>query len=173
VRPFEFELDQQRYALVRGGRPALAPDAAAGVLRRALERDAFLRASAARWARRSGLVLGLADGPRVLAGLLRDVGTGWVRVHALEPAPRPTYTHTLPEQGAPLPASTREDAPTWVEAILEDEDGTPLADVGYRLTLPDGSLVEGRTDEAGRVYVDPVPPGECRIELRVPLLPHP
>jgi hypothetical protein len=79
----------------------------------------------------------------------------------------PPLAVPLLAQVPPSPAAREkqeEKKPTaWVEFELVDSEGEPLAGVGYRLTLPDGSTREGKVDARGRVRVEGVEPGECSV----------
>ncbi len=55
--------------------------------------------------------------------------------------------------------------PTWIEIQLLGEDDQPLGDVAYRLELPGGKLLEGRLDPSGRIRVDAIPTGLCKISF--------
>lgn len=52
---------------------------------------------------------------------------------------------------------------TWVEFQLVGEDGHPVADEPYRVTLPDGTVEEGNLDDDGKVRVDKFARGDCKI----------
>ena len=48
---------------------------------------------------------------------------------------------------------------------LLDNDGNPIPDQEFRLTLPDGRVIEGKLDADGRAGVDGVIPGEGKLEF--------
>ncbi len=52
----------------------------------------------------------------------------------------------------------------WIEFVLQDESGNPVADEPYRVTLPDGTVREGKTDRRGLVCFTGVAKGNARIE---------
>jgi hypothetical protein len=52
---------------------------------------------------------------------------------------------------------------TWVEFQLVGEDGHPVADEPYRVTLPDGSVEEGNLDDDGKARVEEFASGNCKI----------
>jgi hypothetical protein len=62
----------------------------------------------------------------------------------------------------PIAACPRRDH-EWIEIYLLDETNTGVANEPYRLILPDGSERRGKTDAAGRVRVDGLPSGQCRL----------
>lgn len=54
---------------------------------------------------------------------------------------------------------------TWVDIQLLDDQGNPVPGEAYRLTLPDGRVIEGRLDDQGLAGVDGIDPGDCKIEF--------
>jgi hypothetical protein len=54
---------------------------------------------------------------------------------------------------------------TWIEVLIEDEEQQPVANVAYRLILPDGSVRTGKTNRAGIARYEQIPDGECQFEL--------
>ncbi len=52
---------------------------------------------------------------------------------------------------------------TWIELQLVGEDGKPVPDEPYRVTLPDGSIEEGTLDDEGKARVDGFEKGNCKI----------
>ena len=55
------------------------------------------------------------------------------------------------------------DKPHWIEVELVDEAGKPVAGESVQVTLPDGSIAGGTTDEKGLRRIDGIDPGTCRI----------
>jgi type VI secretion system secreted protein VgrG len=56
------------------------------------------------------------------------------------------------------------DKKSWIEIVLVDEEGKPMAGESYRITLPDGtSVAEGSLDENGFARVDNIDPGTCKV----------
>lgn len=53
---------------------------------------------------------------------------------------------------------------TWIEFVLNDSDGRPVAGEPYRVTLPDGTVRSGKTDRRGLVCFTGVAPGNAHIE---------
>ncbi|MBD3382516.1 MAG: hypothetical protein GF404_10005 [candidate division Zixibacteria bacterium] len=51
------------------------------------------------------------------------------------------------------------------EADLSDDSGNALTGKAYRLTLPDGEVREGVSDEEGKIIEEDVPIGDCRLRL--------
>jgi uncharacterized protein involved in type VI secretion and phage assembly len=54
---------------------------------------------------------------------------------------------------------------TWIEIKLTDESGAPAANRAYRITAPDGTVKEGKTDPGGIARLEGIEPGECQVEL--------
>ncbi len=51
----------------------------------------------------------------------------------------------------------------WVEVVLVDDAGQPVAGEAYAVTLPDGSVASGTLDEKGLARVQGFQPGDCQI----------
>jgi OmpA family len=49
--------------------------------------------------------------------------------------------------------------------LIVDDDECPLPNVRYRMTLPNGEVIEGTSDSEGMAYVSSIPSGTCRLEL--------
>ncbi|QSQ19128.1 hypothetical protein JY651_27680 [Pyxidicoccus parkwayensis] len=54
---------------------------------------------------------------------------------------------------------------TWVDICLLDANGQPVPHAAFRLTLPDGRVIEGKLDEQGLAGVDGVEEGEGELEF--------
>ena len=64
------------------------------------------------------------------------------------------------------PPKTEEEAEeknSWIEIEMVDEEDLPVSGMGYRITLPDGSVAEGTLDENGFARVEGIVPGTCQI----------
>lgn len=59
----------------------------------------------------------------------------------------------------------RDELTGWLELELQDGVGLPVAGHSVEVTLPNGARRAGTTDEAGRLRLEKLPPGECRVEL--------
>lgn len=59
---------------------------------------------------------------------------------------------------APCPATA-----TWIEVVLVDQNGAPVPNVPYQITLPDGSTQQGMLDQNGSVRFDGIVPGSAQI----------
>jgi hypothetical protein len=53
----------------------------------------------------------------------------------------------------------------WVEIAMLDQEGNPVPGQDYEITLPDGSVVTGSTDERGSARVEGIDPGNCKIRF--------
>lgn len=65
-----------------------------------------------------------------------------------------------PEDGIPARISD-----AWIEVELLDADGTGVPQEPYRITDADGTKHEGELDHKGRVKIEKIPHGPCRIEF--------
>ena len=54
---------------------------------------------------------------------------------------------------------------SWIEFQLIYEDKTPVVGEPYRVTLPDGTVHEGKTDERGLVCYTAVKKGDAKVEF--------
>ncbi len=54
---------------------------------------------------------------------------------------------------------------SWVEIQLIGEDDSPIPEEKYAVELPGGKLVEGTLDDQGKVRLDGLPPGRCRVSF--------
>ncbi len=55
------------------------------------------------------------------------------------------------------------EAQTWLAIELRDEEGTPVPNARYQVTLPDGSTREGTLNKNGYARVEGVNPGQCQV----------
>jgi hypothetical protein len=63
----------------------------------------------------------------------------------------------------PAAADDKKAPVSWIEVVLQDEDGNPVPGEPYSITLADGTVAEGTLDEKGFVRVDGIPPGACQV----------
>ena len=54
---------------------------------------------------------------------------------------------------------------TFIEIELLDEEGNPVPKEKYKIELPDGAIREGRLDPSGRVLVDGIDRGTCKVSF--------
>jgi hypothetical protein len=52
-----------------------------------------------------------------------------------------------------------------VELLTEDEPREPIPRARYEIELPNGQIVTGLLDDAGKVRLDGIPPGECKVSF--------
>ena len=85
--------------------------------------------------------------------------------------PQPPNTPPMPwlstmNVPAPPPDSSVKDEQKgldWIEISVMDESDEPMPNVAYRVELPDGSAVEGRTPQKGVVKVIGLQKGNCKV----------
>ena len=68
---------------------------------------------------------------------------------------------------AKKPPNKSADAPvkTWIAVQLVDDRGDPVPNAAYKVTLPDGSVMTGSTDDQGSVRFDEIDPGDCLVSF--------
>lgn len=54
---------------------------------------------------------------------------------------------------------------SWVEVQLVGEDDSPIPNEPYEIELPGGKLVKGNLDAEGKVRIEGIPPGLCRVSF--------
>jgi len=52
---------------------------------------------------------------------------------------------------------------TYIEILVVDEEDQPVTSGRYRLVLTDGSTQEEDLPDDGRIFVDSIPHGDCKI----------
>ncbi len=52
---------------------------------------------------------------------------------------------------------------TWIGIRLRDQDGKPVPNERYRITLPDGTVQEGTLNDKGEANVYEIDPGQCQV----------
>lgn len=84
--------------------------------------------------------------------------------------PPPRFVHgvlptTKGEGSGPPPSEAEELEQSWVEVELLSEDNPPkpIAHARYRIELPDASVREGKLDGNGRVRLEGIPAGTCKV----------
>lgn len=85
---------------------------------------------------------------------------------------QPTWLSELTDRplldgpGGEEPRPPRVPEPTFVALRLLDDDGEPVPEQPLSVTLPDGRIIEGVTDAAGRFAVENVSQaGACTVRL--------
>lgn len=87
--------------------------------------------------------------------------------------PQPPNTPPMPwlaTMNVPAPppdsvTSDQQDGPDWIDVAVVTDNGQPAADLKYKLTLPDGSVMQGQTGKDGVVKVRGIKKGKCKISL--------
>ncbi|HEY6476558.1 MAG TPA: PAAR-like domain-containing protein [Polyangia bacterium] len=74
-------------------------------------------------------------------------------------------TMNVPAPPADSVVSDQQDGPDWIDVAVLTDSGQPAADLKYKLTLPDGSVVQGQTGKDGVVKVRGIKKGKCKISL--------
>jgi hypothetical protein len=66
----------------------------------------------------------------------------------------------------PLPEEAKDDKPLgWIEIELVGADDAPVSGKRVELTLPDGKIVEQKTDAKGVVRLARIPTGDCQVRF--------
>ncbi|OGP97595.1 MAG: hypothetical protein A2Z51_04840 [Deltaproteobacteria bacterium RBG_19FT_COMBO_52_11] len=52
---------------------------------------------------------------------------------------------------------------SWIEIELVDEEGASVPGERYKVTLPDGKVVEGTLDHKGFKRIEGIEPGSCKV----------
>jgi hypothetical protein len=76
-------------------------------------------------------------------------------------APPPVAPEEAPPSAPPPAAKPKKK--TWVAIRLVDDSNVPVADEPYKITLPDNSVREGKTDVSGEAWIEEIDPGTCKI----------
>jgi hypothetical protein len=63
------------------------------------------------------------------------------------------------------PSSAIKTQKTWVEFRLVDDDGAPIANAEFEVTLTDGSIMTGRLNSQGACRFENIDPGSCQIKF--------
>jgi hypothetical protein len=71
------------------------------------------------------------------------------------------HSNTL-EPLAETPSSQTSD---WIEIVLHDDVGDPVPGIKLELDAPDGKVHSGVTDSTGKVYIQKIASGLCRLRL--------
>ena len=51
----------------------------------------------------------------------------------------------------------------FIEVLLVDDSGSPVADVAYHLKMPNGQVTSGQTNHQGKCWVPRTPAGSCEL----------
>ena len=82
----------------------------------------------------------------------------------MSPAPVGSPTQSC---GSPPPADTvvSPDKKHWIAIELVDEDGKHVPYEDYRITLPDGTVIEDSLDRKGRAKITGIDSGTCKVSF--------
>jgi type VI secretion system secreted protein VgrG len=81
-------------------------------------------------------------------------------------SPAPTGSPTQSCGSPPTPDTTvSPDKTHWIAIELVDELGKHVPYEDYRITLPDGSTVEGSLDSRGRAKIAGIDQGTCKVSF--------
>jgi hypothetical protein len=67
---------------------------------------------------------------------------------------------------APDPASNQTVSPDkkhWIQIEMLDKEGRPVKGEDFKLSLPDGTVIEGSLDDRGRSRFGGIDPGSCTV----------
>jgi len=80
----------------------------------------------------------------------------------MSPSPAGSATQSC---GSPPPQDTvvSPDKKHWIEINLVDEDNQPVPFEDFRITLPDGTVVEDSLDKKGRAKISGIDSGTCKV----------
>jgi protocatechuate 3,4-dioxygenase beta subunit len=87
-----------------------------------------------------------------------DIKPGRAKIHLVEPDAAPP-----PRVGPPEEIAAEKKA--WLDVVLTDDDGRPLAGRKVKIELPDGTLVDDQLDADGRLRRDDLQPGTAKLHL--------
>lgn len=102
----------------------------------------------------------VADPGKAAETKAKEIASGTGKYGKKEAKPfKPVSEKAASEQEAPAAAVT------WIEFVLEDEAGEPVAGQKYEIEMPDGSVAKGTTDANGKTKIDGVESGKCKLSL--------
>jgi hypothetical protein len=78
---------------------------------------------------------------------------------------QPATTPAIASQTAPLPSVmvVDPDKPDWIGISLVTPDGKPIPGEPFVVQLADGKTVVGKLDNLGKVRLEGVDPGSCKV----------
>ena len=116
---------------------------------------------------RTPFLVNAAQMDAVAASVSRAIESGTL-VALRRPPPRfvqGVLPATKGDKGESPPPAAEELETSWVEVELlsEDHPPRPIAHARYRIELPDASVREGKLDGNGRVRLEDIPAGTCKV----------
>jgi hypothetical protein len=96
------------------------------------------------------------------ARLAACLARGALRLIAVPPRPlsAPALTRAEAERSEEVP---RPEVEHWIEIVLVDDEGAPVAGERYRVELPNGEIREGRLGVTGKARLSGIDPGRCKV----------
>ena len=82
----------------------------------------------------------------------------------MSPAPAGSPTQSCGSAAAP-DTSVSPEKTHWIAIELVDELGKHVPYEDYRITLPDGTAVEGTLDKKGCAKINGIDPGTCKVSF--------
>ena len=83
-----------------------------------------------------------------------------------DPIPPGSYRPPLPAKEKKTPIITSDAPMTWIEIMLRDPSGQPIAGEAFTITTKDGvTLKRGTLDARGWARVDDISPGSCYVRF--------
>jgi hypothetical protein len=79
------------------------------------------------------------------------------------PAPAATSGNGAGRGAAAIASLVSDPTTTFIEIEMVDDKGRPVPDLAYVIEASDGTIHEGTLDADGRVRVDGIEPGDCRV----------
>ena len=65
----------------------------------------------------------------------------------------------------PPPTVVSPDKKHWIEILVQDKEGNPVAGQDYEIRLPNGAPATGTTDARGIARIEGIDAGNCRIKF--------
>ena len=78
-------------------------------------------------------------------------------------SPAPAGSPSSPCGDAPATDQPISDKNHWIAIRLVDEEGDAVPGEDYRITLPDGTVIEGSLDGKGSAKITGIDPGNCQV----------
>ncbi|MCA9609728.1 MAG: carboxypeptidase regulatory-like domain-containing protein [Myxococcales bacterium] len=128
----------------------------------ALASEPWLRLRLRAWLLAQGIAVDHEDETMAFAHALA-AGQVAVLVRRVERPVAPVFGETSDaeaEEVEPPPPAEHD----WIEIELTDDEGTPIPGAVFSLTMPDGSVRPGITDDRGRFFVPRTDPGQCKLK---------
>lgn len=80
-------------------------------------------------------------------------------------SPPPAYQVAMIVPKEEEPWEDESEPTTWVGLELKDEEGNPVSGQRVRILLPNGSSRESVSDDRGKIRMEGIPPGNCKVEF--------